>query len=201
MSRRVVVIVILAFFSLPVASWAQDTLYVTDKLILGLYAKPETSSESLSTLVSGTPLQTLERGKYFTRVRTPDGTEGWVKSAYLVEEKPPRLMLDEAQATNEQLKTQLQRTRGELDELKAASSHTDTQLQELQAARDQRSAELERLQSQNRQLQQRVATHHRSVPLNWLIATGALTLVLGVWAGYAWIDYRIRRRHGGFRIY
>ncbi len=201
MSRPVAVIVILAFFSLPLASWAQNTLYVTDKLILGLYAKPETSADNLATLVSGTPLQALERGKYFTRVRTPDGTEGWVKSAYLVEEKPPRLMLDEAQAANEQLKTQLQRTRRELDQLKVTSSDADTQLQKLRVSRDQRSTELERLQSQNLQLQQRVASQQRSVPLNWLIATGVLTLALGAWAGYAWIDYRIRRRHGGFRIY
>ncbi len=201
MSRRVVVAVIFAFCSLPLASWAQDTLYVTDKLILGLYAKPEANADSLATLVSGTPLQALERGKYFTRVRTPDGTEGWVKSAYLVEEKPPRLMLDEVQAANEQLKAQLQRTRRELDELKTASSDADTQLQKLRVSRDQRSTELERLQSQNLRLQQRVATQQQSVPLSWLIGTGVLALVLGAWAGYAWIDYRIRRRHGGFRIY
>ena len=201
MGRTIIPIVACVLLCLPNVSWAQETLYVTDKLLLGLYAKPDTSSDSLATLVSGTPLQLLERGKYFTRVRTSDGVEGWVKSAYLVDDKPPRLMLDEAQAANASLTKQLQQTREELQSEKSAATQAKAQLQQTQSDRAERSARLAQLESRNHQLQQRLAAGEESVPWYWLIATGVLCLLLGIWLGRAWIDYRIRRRHGGFRIY
>lgn len=192
----------LVFFAflctLPVLSQAQDTLYVTDKLFLGLYAKPEAGGESLATLVSGTPLQTLERGKYFTRVRTPDGSEGWVKSAYLVDEKPPRLMLEELQNANDKLTRQVDRVHRELEMATQTAARASTQLQ---AERDQRRVALGQLESENRTLQQRVDSQGIRVPLPWLVGAAVFCLAFGLWGGYAWIDYRIRRRHGGFRIY
>lgn len=194
-------IVLLAAFALPAVVHGQDTLYVTDKLLLGLYPKPEAAGNALATLVSGTPLQAIERGKYYTRVRTADGTEGWVKSAYLVTDKPPRLMLDELQAEKDALAQQLERARQRLATAQNNATSSDAQLRELQSGHEQRTAHLSQLESENRSLHQRLASEGNHVPVTWLIAAAIVCLALGLWGGYAWIDYRIRRRHGGFRIY
>lgn len=196
-----VALLLLTFIVLPASVFAQDTLYVTDKLFLGLYPKPEAGGDALTTLVSGTPLQVLERGKYYSRVRTAEGVEGWVKSAYLVEEKPPRQMLNELETQRDRLAAQLKQTQDELAQLREHAASADTQLQELQSGTRQRSAQLQRLQTENRSLQRRLDNKGISVPLRWSVGAAALCLLLGLWAGYAWIDFRIRRRHGGFRLH
>ena len=77
---------------------AADTVYVTDSLRLGLHAASDTSDRPFETLVSGAALEVLERATNYTRVRTSDGQEGWVKSAYLVEQKPAQLRVAELEA-------------------------------------------------------------------------------------------------------
>lgn len=186
---------------MPLTSHGQDTLYVTDKLFLGLYPEAKADSKALATLVSGTPLQILERGKYFSRVRAPDGKEGWVKTAYLVEDKPPRLLLEQVQTERDQLTEALQGTRAQLQQLQRNTADAATQVQELEAARAQRSADLQRLQSENQSLRARLDQGTMQVPLSWLIGAAVVCLLLGLWGGYAWLDLRIRRRHGGFRVY
>lgn len=186
---------------LPICVHAQETLYVTDKLFLGLYAEPEARGKAMDTLVSGTPLQIIERGKYFIRVRTADGKEGWVKSAYLVEEKPPRLLLDQLHTERDRLTQQLERARAQLTAAQQSATGANAELQKLQAVRSERNAALAQLQSENQSLRQRLSTRQRQVPLWWLIGAAAICLGLGLWGGFAWLDHRIRSRHGGFRIY
>lgn len=186
---------------IPFPGAAQDTLYVTDKLFLGLYPEADASGKALATLVSGTPLQILERAKYYTRVRTAEGTEGWVKSAYLVEEKPPRLLLEQLQAERDRLAEALSGAREQLQAAQQRATGATDKLRDLESGEAQRTAALSTLETENRSLRARLDQQGFQVPLSWLLAAAALCLLLGLWGGYAWIDYRIRRRHGGFRIY
>lgn len=197
---RALFVIVLLHLSAATAQ-AADTLYVTDKLFLGLYPEPATGGASLATLVSGTPLQVLERTKLYVRVRIPDGTEGWVKSAYVVAEKPPRLMLTELEQQRDELRQQLQDVRKQLTSAQQALVRNDQQRSQLQSGREERVARLAQLESDNRALHQRLNATGMRVPLSWLIAAAAACLAFGLWGGYAWIDYRIRRRHGGFRLH
>ena len=82
--------------ALTTALWAcaavasAETLYVTDSLRLALYESEDLSDKPLANLVSGTPVQLLERSTSLARVRTAAGEEGWVKASYLVPDKPAR---------------------------------------------------------------------------------------------------------------
>src|SRR5690606_14220547 len=100
MSGRSVLLLLL----LGAAAARAETLYVTDMLRLGLHRASDTSDSPFTTLVSGTALEVLERTTYYARVRTPDGTEGWVKATYLVAEPPARARLHELEAEVERLK-------------------------------------------------------------------------------------------------
>src|SRR5262245_60495077 len=93
------------------AAASAETAYVTDSLRLGLYAEPDASGSPAQNLVSGTALEVLERTQGYARVRTPAGSEGWVKAAYLVDEKPAQLRVAELEAELATLRSDADRAR------------------------------------------------------------------------------------------
>ncbi len=64
------------------------TAYVSDELVLGVYAEENNQGQRLATLHSGTSVETLAQNGDFTQVRLSDGTTGWVKSAFLTNNEP-----------------------------------------------------------------------------------------------------------------
>ena len=86
--------------------------YITDKLVAGLYKENKVSDKPLKALSSGTPLEVIERKNGFIKVRTSDGTIGWVEATYLTDEKPAKALLLDTQARVSTLQKQL-------DQLKA----------------------------------------------------------------------------------
>ena len=178
-----------------------ETVYVTDILRLGIHQASDTSDRAFSTLVSGTPLEVLERSGNFARVRPPDGREGWVKAAYLVEEKPARLRAEELAAEVEQLNE-------DKAAALAAQQAADQALTDLQQniAADAGSATALRLKNEelvkeNAAFAKRMDAFRGSVPLTWVGIALVVALVAGFLAGLWWLDFQSRRRHGGFRVY
>jgi len=60
---------------------------------------------------------------------------------------------------------------------------------------------LERLEAENRVYEERLEAYRYSLPLLWVIPALVVALTGGFLAGLWWLDARIRRRHGGFRVY
>ena len=81
--------------------------HITDKLAVGLL---EARGDEIPkrVLISGTPLEMLERQDNFCRVRLGDGESGWLECRYLTDEKPARVMLVESQARAGQLWDQVE---------------------------------------------------------------------------------------------
>jgi len=71
-----------------------ETLYVTDRVLVGLHQAPDEASPLITSLPSGTAVETLETREGFTRVRTPDGKTGWMSSGYLVAQQPATAVVD-----------------------------------------------------------------------------------------------------------
>ena len=71
-----------------VAASAQ-TRYVSDELTITLRTGPSTQNQILRNLTSGAAVEVLQElpDEGYTRVRTTDGTEGWVISRYLQTER------------------------------------------------------------------------------------------------------------------
>ena len=104
---------------IPVLVAAQETRYVTDILQLGLFPSQEQSGAPISNLVSGTQVTVLERMPNYARVRTPDGQEGWVKSLYLIADKPARLRVAEVEARIIELEQELAATVAARDSIRS----------------------------------------------------------------------------------
>ncbi len=87
---------------------------ITDKLLAGFYAEPSTDNQPLKVLPSDTPLEPIQQQDAYTRVRLGDGSEGWVESRFITEEKSKRVMLLELQAKNSQLQEELRAVKKQL---------------------------------------------------------------------------------------
>ena len=70
---------------LPVA--AVQGAQITDKLLAGLYEKPDGSKEPVSLLPSGTPLEILTQQGDYAQVRLGDDRTGWVEARFISKEK------------------------------------------------------------------------------------------------------------------
>lgn len=89
-----------------------ETAFVDDTLRIGVRAEPSSRVSSLTIIGSGTAVEVLEKKAGYTRVRTPSGQQGWVKSAYLTSQRPLRLNIDEAQKKIAGLEKDLAQARG-----------------------------------------------------------------------------------------
>jgi SH3 domain protein len=192
---------LVALVVLSAALQAQETRYVTDILQLGLYASQDASGSPIRTLVSGTEVTILERIPNFARVRTADGEEGWVKSAFLVAEKPAKLRVAETQARAAELEQQLEETIAARDAALADARQAAADAELEVGAAGASSARLARLQEENEAYEARIEQYRGALPWPWVAGALFVALAAGFMAGYWWLDASIRRRHGGFRVY
>ena len=190
----------LILLMLPAVTVA-ETAYVTDLLRLGLHQAEDTSDRAFRTLESGQEMEVLTRTRLYAQVRLPDGTQGYVKAAYLVTDKPAKLIVAEAQGETEQVRQELADVRAALaepaqtiDALQAEVSGLTESLAETSAALDDEKAQRQRLES-------RQDRYRYSLPASWVLAAIIVCLIGGFFFGLWWVDQRSRKRHGGIRIY
>ena len=184
------------------------TAYVSDELVLGVYAEQNSQGQRLATLHSGASVDTLGVNGEFTQVRLNDGAVGWVKSAYLTAREPAILRvkqleeeLDNRRATTpalaeaaarsevEQLKRELAAKQSDLDPARgalavpASASGLDTTSG---AAPGGASAGIAAAMSGHA----------------WIgIVAVAAALSCGFWLGYATLARRIKHKFGGIKVY
>jgi SH3 domain protein len=180
---------------------AAETAYVTDSLRLGLHAAEDTGDRPFRFLDSGQEVEVLARDRDHANVRLPDGDEGWVKSAYLVDDKPAKLIVAETAAERD-------RVAAELEQLKLSSAEPAAMIDRLTAEKSALAVQLDGAESRISQLREKNASiealrdqYRGSVPLKLVGGVIVVCLLAGFLVGLWWADFRSRRRHGGIRIY
>ncbi|MEL7186861.1 MAG: TIGR04211 family SH3 domain-containing protein [Pseudomonadota bacterium] len=185
---------------LPLTAVA-ETAYVTDNLRLGLYEAEDTSGRPFRTMESGQAMEILLRATNTANVQLPDGTTGWVKTAYLVTDKPAKLIVAETMAERDALSAELEETRAAFAEPAATIDALERDAvalnQQIETA-DARIAELESEVESVAALKQR---YKGSLPVSWVGGAIIVCLVAGFLLGLWWTDRRSRARHGGIRVY
>jgi SH3 domain protein len=176
------------------------TAYVSDELLLGVYAEQDQQGERLATLHSGASVETLSSSGEFTQVRLSDGTTGWVKSAYLTTREP-------AAARVKQLEDELSRSRATAPELAEAAARSEVERLKGELAAKQveleaaRGAKVDSTPAAQNFAGARHAAAELAAPL-WVCAAAAfLALALGFYWGYATLARRVRRKFGGLKVY
>ena len=189
-----------AFLLLPILAMA-DTAYVTDNLRLGLHAAEDTSDRAFRFLESGQPMEVLVRDRNYANVRLPDGTEGWVKAAYLVDEKPAKLIVAETAAERDALATELAQAKEAFAEPAATIDRLRGETADLTEKLDAAQAEIAELRDEVASIEGMKEQYRGAVPLKWVGGVIVVCFVLGFLAALWWSDRQSRRRHGGIRIY
>ena len=180
---------------------AAETGYVTDKLILGLHQAEDTSDRAFRSLESGQAVEILSRDRNYAHVQLPDGAQGYVKAAYLVYEKPAKLIVAESQAEAARLASELEEIRQAFSGPAATIEALQQKSADLQAQLDDRTAQLAEIGTQNDDLRSRQQDYRYSLPLSWVAGAIGACLIAGFLCGLWWVDQRSRKRHGGIRIY
>ena len=186
--------------SLPLAVVA-DTVYVTDNLRLGLYEAPDTSGRPFRMLESGQGMEVLTRDRNYANVQMPSGTEGWVKSAYLVSDKPAKLIVAETMAERDALAAELEEMRLAFAAPAETISNLQSEATDLASKLQASESLVEELEEQNAGFQGLKNQYKGSLPVNWVAAAIGVCLLGGFLFGIWWVDRRSRIRHGGIRIY
>lgn len=185
---------------LPLAALA-ETAYVTDNLRLGLHQAPDTSDRAFRMLESGQELEIVSRNQNYANIRLPDGVEGYVRTAYLVFEKPAKLIVAETQAENEKLQKELERAKAEFAAPAATIESLKQQLADKDAALQTSSDRNSELAAENEDYLDRYAQFKYSLPYKWVGGAMFVCALVGFLLGLWWADYQSRKRHGGIRIY
>jgi len=123
-----------AFFAVILTSLSAQakTYYITDKVLVGVYEDSNSDSALLTTLPTGTPLEIIERSGSFVKIRSPDGSNGWIENTYMIEHKPAQLMVleltDQQKQADEQLalaQAELRAVQDQIDQLKQSGGNSD----------------------------------------------------------------------------
>ena len=195
--------------ALPAAQLRAATAYVSDELVLGVYAEQNGQGQRLATLHSGATVETLAVNGEYTQVRLSDGTTGWVKSAYLTSQEPatvrikklqeeldvsrattPGLAVAAARSELEQLKSELANKQSELDAARRALASPAT------ASGGVETGDAASTASPGGAMGVISAAH----PWTLLIAVAA-ALACGFWLGYSTLARRVRNKFGGIKVY
>lgn len=99
------------------ATAGAQTLYVVDKLVVGLHEGKDQTSTLLKALPTGTPLEVLERDDKFAKVRAPDGTTGWMEAGYLMKQKPAQILILEVEDKYRRTRERLAKAEAALERL------------------------------------------------------------------------------------
>ncbi len=196
--RVLLVLILLGLFS----SARAETLYVAERLRIGLRADATETGAVVKTVETGTPLEAIQRTENFVQVRDAQGTEGWAEARYLSADVPARLRLGKLEE--------------ELAKSRKAASDAQAQLKKSQATVAEQTARIAALEKETTDMPAPPPAAVPSPPpappvgktprdagftlsYAWLGISFAM-LGIGFAAGVRWLRESIRKRSGGMYL-
>ena len=160
--HAVVVVVWLVLMAPPFLGAYAAGMYVRDWITITVRTEPNESAKIISVAKSNDYLEVIKEGEEWTRVKAPDGREGWVMSRYLTNQMPKTLMADRLKDQVKSLTEQVAQLKKENDRLlkenKSLSSSEELQAMRLEYERLQReSGEYAEMKKRNDELEARYA--------------------------------------------
>jgi SH3 domain protein len=209
---------IIAALCMPFFALAQTTRYVSDELEITMRNGQGVKFGIRKMLESGTRLQVLETDPAgYSKVKTPDGVEGWVLTRYLSNTPSARNQLEASQQRVANLELEIARYKEEISSLSSQNSSVDTQNMTLKEKSQRLSKELDdlrrtasnavALENKNRQLTeqvQQILHENQSLEIennalrdnstrSWFLI-GAAVLFFGIILGLILPRLRVRKK-------
>jgi hypothetical protein len=178
-------------------------LFVSDKLVLNVYAEADPNSSRVATIETGDGIEEIERADNMVHVRLQDGRDGWVGANYLTNVAPASVRLRELQREQKSIapgpdKKALE----EIARLKKESAILQAQVNELKSKAAISTADAVEAEEEDLVPAPLAAAPAPSSNAGWVWAlVAALGTGLGFAAGYQTLARRIRKKFGGLRIH
>lgn len=181
--------------------------FVSDKLVLNVYAEPDQGSVRIDTIQTGDAVDELERSGNLVRIRLEDGREGWVGANYLTSDAPAIVRLRELQRQQPNSAPRVDKAAlNEIAQLKKDNAALRGQVSELQARLDAPAAppppQGETITATpDPPLQAAVLpTAEPTGVVGWLVAMLGVGMVSFA-GGYQMLARRLRKKFGGLKVY
>ena len=204
MTNSLRVVLFLMMWGMVSAAQA-ETVYVAERIRIGMRAEVVETSAVVKAIETGVPLEVVERFDRFVHVRDPQGTEGWLEARFLTPDPPARLQL-----TN--LQEELTKNRGQ-------TAETLAQLKKAQATVAEQALKIKALEKEVADkssvppaVAPAPAPPASAPPVGkiskdagfgfgylWLVISFAM-LGIGFAAGVKWLRESIRKRSGGMYL-
>jgi len=101
-----------------------ETVYVIDKLLVGVHAEKSLDSPIVKVFSTGTQLEVLKREGDLAQVKGPEGVTGWVDAVYLTKEQPAAIVVGMLEAQNRKLVEDLRAAQAKASELESRINQT-----------------------------------------------------------------------------
>ena len=190
---RAAAAILMALFAVSVRA---ATAYVTDELVLGVYADPSAQGARLTTLHSGAAVERLAVSGDSTQVRLADGATGWVKTTYLTNSEPAIVRV-------KQLQDELDRSRATTPALAEAAERSEVErlTRELEQQRAASAAAMAGSSASTSGVRTKIEVIDSGPPV-WVWPASVLAaLGCGSWFGYAMLARRLKDKFGGIKVY
>lgn len=99
--KKIKIIFYISILGLLASTSYAESMYVTDRVLLGVHQQPSENSPIIQSIPSGTAVVVQIRQGDFTKVKLVNGTEGWVSSKFLMSEAPSTAQYDKLFAENQ----------------------------------------------------------------------------------------------------
>jgi SH3 domain protein len=139
--------VLVGLLILPAASVA-ETVYVSEDFEITMRTGPGTDRKIISLVQSGRALEILEEGQEWSKVRDPNGKEGWVLNRYITPNQPCAMVLTRVRQDFDVLTAKYNDLKDNFDALNSQKKATDADLSQNQKARDELSTAYETLKKE-----------------------------------------------------
>jgi hypothetical protein len=176
-----------------------ETVYVAERIRIGLRAEVVETSAVVKTVETGTPLEVIERFDKLARVRDPQGTEGWIEARYLSPEPPARLQLTRLQEDLAKSRTQAAEAQAQLKKSQLALTEQAEKIKELEKNASDRPAPVPVTVKAPPPVIPAAANTGFGFSYLWLGISFAM-LGIGFAAGVRWLRESIRKRSGGMYL-
>lgn len=195
-----------------VADSEKTTLYVTDKLRLSLYSKPDGQSNVLEYLSSGDKLIVEETAGAYARVTIPSGKQGWVQSGFLLPEPTANVRLEEMEEINQLLKKELEKLNNSKIIIEQYEQDMDSMSEQIETLKQEKLSAEETAKSlliaaEKRALEDKQRPELalvKKIAINyWEYPAGAvlIMLLLGFLIGKKSTEVAVRRKFHGIKVW
>lgn len=165
-----------------------ETAYVGDNLRVGLRPQPDTKTQPLTIITSGDKLEILEATDKYSRIRTVDGQEGWVRNIYLSTTPPAKLLIKD-------VREKYQRAQQEILSLQKGLANGNKENQALDH-------NIKRLNEEAFKLHQELGALHSDSKKSWIYMTIAAISLIGLafTLGILWHKQQVAKKLGGHSL-